>query len=228
MCYSTVGWLPPACAPTAPPYRDYAHMSHIKQALSRTLAFVKFPCALRLSLFRSHALTTGSTFVSSPLILLHHHRESGLTFCALSVPLGLLMRKILPCLIPVQLSSPRLILPVRGACVQPRSMIILLYRVRTDAHSPRMETRSPRLHPPAIMRTSPPFLPPLFPPSHPAAAGRPDSHRFPRYCWPGGSPTSLKRSMGEYEIWWTQYHLHDSQKSRKDIFSVYVNKLVIR
>lgn len=150
MCYSTVGWVPPACAPP-PPSHDYTDMSHIKRALSRSVAFVRaaeVPCALWLSLTGSHAPMTGSTFVSSPLTeespsLLHHHRESTLTF---ALSLRLLIRKILPCMIPVQLSSLRLIVPVPS-----RSMIILLYRVRTDAHSARMETRSPRLHPPAIM-----------------------------------------------------------------------------
>lgn len=182
MCYSTVGWVPPACAP--PPYHDYIYISHIKQALSRTLAFVKFS-ALSGSLCSDHMRPWLALLLSSHRWLRRDDSAPSPSWihsylCALSVPFGLLIRKILPCLIPVQLSSTRLILPVRRACVQPRSMIILLYRVRTDAHSPRMERRSPRLHPPAIMWTSPPFLPPLFPPSHPAAAGRPDSHRIPR------------------------------------------------
>lgn len=159
-------------------------MSHIKQALSRTLAFVKFS-ALSGSLCSDHMRPWLALLLSPHRWLRRDDSAPSPSWiqsylCALSVPLGLLTRKILPCLIPVQLSSPRLILPVRGACVQPRFMIILLYRVRTVAHPPRMETRSPRLHPPAIMWTSPPFLPPLFPPSHPAAAGRPDSHRIPR------------------------------------------------
>lgn len=101
--------------------------------------------------------------------------------CALSVPLGLPMRKTLPCLIPVQLSSPRLILPVRGslraatvhdhlyctAYAQTRTRLV--WRRAHHAFSRRLLCEHPL-----------PFLPPLFPPSHPAAAGRPDSHRIPR------------------------------------------------
>lgn len=97
---------------------------------------------------------SGSTFVSSPLT--EEGRSRSITIvnpllplCSLG-PASAADWKILPRLIPVQLSSPWLILPVWGVSVQ-QSMIILLYGLRTDAHPPRMETRSPRLHPPAIM-----------------------------------------------------------------------------
>lgn len=55
-------WVGSTCV--RPPYHDYTHMPHIKQALWRTLAFVKLSA---LSLFGTHAPMTGRTFVSSPL-----------------------------------------------------------------------------------------------------------------------------------------------------------------
>lgn len=55
-----------------------------------------------------------------------------------------------------------------------------VYYCSAHTHSPRAETHSPRLHPPAIMWTSPASPPSLsLPPSPPAAAGRPGSHWIP-------------------------------------------------
>lgn len=180
MCYSTVGWVPPACAPPTMTThicyilnRHFCAHSLLWSSLRSLALSVRITCAHDWLYFCLLTADWGGT------ILLHHHREFNLTFVLSRSRLGCWYGKSFHCLIPVQLSSPRLILPVRGACVHPRSMIPL-YRVRTDAHSPRMATRSPRLHPPAIMWTSPPFLPPLFPLSHPTAAGRPDSYRIPR------------------------------------------------
>lgn len=93
-----------------------------------------------------------------------------LTFASLISRLGIeKVELILHVDHPVQL-SPRLLLPGWGAAVQPLSMFILRYYC--SAHSPRIETHSPRLHPPAIMWTSP-ASPPSLAPSLSSSSCRP-------------------------------------------------------
>lgn len=97
MCYSTVGWVPPACAP---PYHDYTHMLHIKQALLRTLAFVKFS-ALSGSLCSDHMRPWLALLLSPHRWLRRDDSAPSPSriqsyLCALSFPLGLLIWKILP------------------------------------------------------------------------------------------------------------------------------------
>lgn len=190
MCYSTVGWVPPACTPSpAPPPWLHTYVTYLTGTFAHARFFVKFS-ELSGSLCADHMRPWLALLLSPRRRAgwLRRREDSAPSpsriqpyLCALSVPLGLLMRKTLPCLIPVQLSSPRLILPVRSslraatvhdhlyctAYAQTRTRLV--WRRAHHAFSRRLLCEHPL-----------PFLPPLFPPSHPAAAGRPDSHRIPR------------------------------------------------
>lgn len=227
MCYSTVGWVPPACTPhhPPPPHHDYTHMSHIKPVLSRTLAFVEVLCSdhmrpwLALLLSPRRWLRREDSAPSPSWIQSY--------LCALSVPLGLLIRKNPPLAwSPFSSRLPgsfyRLGEPAcsRGpwssyctAYAQTRTRLV--WRRAHHAFARRLLCEHPL---PSSLPSSLPLIQQL-----PAGLIHTES---PEYCWPGGRATSPKRSMVEFEIQWTQYHHHGSQKSRKDIVSAYVNKLV--
>lgn len=223
MCYSTVGWVPPA----PPPNHDYTHMSHIKQALSRTLAFVPGCWSSRRSspLLCSDHMRPWAALLLSPRRWLRRDDPAPSPswihsyLCALSVPLRLPIGKSSPAWFPFSSRLPGSF--YRCGESQPRSMIILLYRVRTDAHSPRLETRSPRLHPPAIMWTSPPSLPSSLRSSLPLIQQLPAGlvhAESPEYCWPGGSSAPWNSRWLDLKYKEHNHRHHGSRKERKGIF----------
>lgn len=191
MCYCTVGWFPPE-----PPWLHRSvtcNKNKTKKTTTpcfteetvakRTHAVVKFidslsPDHMRpwLGLLLSPRSSPGRAWVCSITSCI-----PSLTFALLKSRLAVDKEKASPACWtpPVQLSSPRLILPRRGAAVQPPSTFILRYYCSAHTRLALSHTHHAFTRRLLCEHPLPSSLVPSSPPSHPAAAGRPDSHRIP-------------------------------------------------
>lgn len=197
MCYSTVGWVPPACAPPT-------MTTHICYILNRHFCAHSLLWSSLRSLFGSHAPMTGSTFVSSPLT------EEG-RFCSITIANSILPLCSLVPAWAADMENPSTALSPfssrlpgsfyrwgEPACIRgpwshctayAQTHTRLVWRHAHHAFTRRLLCEHPL---PSSLPSSLSLIQQL-----PAGLIHTES---PEYCWPGGSPTSLKRSMGEFEI----------------------------